>query len=112
EGYHALPTTAAVTRAAHRTASLGDRIFPSTGLTVLQLREAIKEYGLAPAVVPGDKVVSGRPRFSRERFCSSLSVLLSSGYPAILEVEVNGSGHAVCVVGFRPSASPAVAPGK
>lgn len=38
----ALPTTAAITESAHRTASLGERVFPSSGLYNHHLLEAIK----------------------------------------------------------------------
>ncbi len=54
DAHHAIPTTADITRYAHRTASLGSRVFPSDGLTVEQAGEAIKESGLEPEIVAGD----------------------------------------------------------
>ena len=104
--YHAVPTTAEVTRAAHRTASLGARIFPSNGLTIAQLCEAVKEQGLAPVVSDGDLTLSDGKAFRRERFATVLASLVRSGYPVVLLAKLDGQtgGHAVCVVGFRETA--------
>lgn len=111
EGYHALPTTAGITQAAHKSLSFGARVFPSGGLTVFQLCEVIKQYGLSPLVVEGDQEVgSGERRFSRDKFTSSCSALIRSGYPAIISCAIDGAPHAVCAVGFR-SAVPATPPG-
>ena len=107
---HAIPTTADITRFAHRTASLGARVFPSQGLSPGQMLEAIKEAGLAPLVLAGDKTKDGKSYFSRERFASSCASLIRSGYPVILAGEIRGhGGHAICAVGFREAA--AVIPG-
>lgn len=113
---HAIPTTADITRAAHRTASLGDRIFPSAGLTTIQIAEAIKELGLQPMIMDGDVEHSdGRVLgFTRERFASLCSSLVRSGYPVLLggdlADEAGVGGHALCMVGVRePQHAPAPA---
>lgn len=102
---HAIPTTADITRFAHRTASLGSRVFPSNGLSLHQMLEAIKEAGLAPVVLEGDIKAPGEPMFTRERFASSCASLIRSGYPVILVGSQGGGGHAICAVGFRESAA-------
>lgn len=110
-GEHGLPTTASVTRAAHKTASLGQRVFPSAGLGLHHLCEAIKDYGLQPIVVAGD-IRDGNVSvgFSRKRFTASCTSLLRSGYPVlVLGRLIRGGPHAVCAVGFR-SATPPTAP--
>lgn len=112
-GEHGLPTTASVTRAAHKTASLGQRVFPSAGLGLHHLCEAIKDYGLQPIVVPGDvrdgNVTVG---FSRKRFTASCTSLLRSGYPVlVLGQLLAGGAHAVCAVGFRAATPPTAIPG-
>lgn len=108
-GYHALPTTAQVTRAAHRTAGSGRRVFPNAGLDIEQLCEAIKEFGLVPVVVPGD-IAGATPRFSRERFAASCSAMIRSGFPVLLLGELADRAHATCAVGFRSTTSPAAMP--
>lgn len=112
DDHHAIPTTADITRFAHRRASLGARVFPSAGLTIFQLCEAIKEAGLAPVVLQGDTTANGRAAFTRDRFASACATLIRSGYPALVVGELEGAGlHAVCVVGFRECAPPAPDPG-
>jgi len=107
DDHHAIPTTADITRFANRTASLGARVFPSTGLTIYQLCEAIKESGLAPIVLQGDTKTDGRAAFTRDRFASACATLIRSGYPALLVGELENQGpHAVCAVGFRECAPP------
>ncbi len=110
DDHHAIPTTADITRSAHKSASLGSRIFPSIGLTIPQIYEAIKEHNLAPLILEGDvRDNEGNTLgFSRERFASSCAAFVRSGYPVLLvgsflDGEI-GSGHAMCVVGFRSTA--------
>ncbi|MGH7437743.1 MAG: hypothetical protein ACRENE_18865, partial [Polyangiaceae bacterium] len=110
--HHAIPTTVSITQRAHRTASLGSRVFPSPGLTLFQISEAIKESGLEPLPIEGDlSGTLGRQPFSRDVFAVHVSALLRSGYPVLLSGELEGNGlHAVCAVGFREAtASPAPA---
>lgn len=105
DDHHAIPTTAQITQSAHSTASLGSRVFPSKGLTIYQICEAIKANQLAPMVFEGDiKDNSGINvvGFSKERFSAACSSLIRSGYPVLIIGNLEGiGGHAVCVVGFR-----------
>lgn len=114
DDYHAIPTTSDITRFAHRTASLGQRVFPSRGLTLWQMCEAIKESGLAPIVCEGDVQLAGtRTGFSRARFASYCASLIRSGYPVLLGGELDGvEGHAICCVGFRDTSPPVPTPNK
>jgi hypothetical protein len=108
DDHHAIPTTTEITVAAHASASLGSRVFPSTGLTIYQVCEAIKMNRLAPMIFEGDKKnVEGRiVGFSKDRFSSSVASLIRSGYPVLMNGILGPLGHhANCVVGFR-SCSP------
>jgi len=107
DDHHAIPTTADITRSAHRRASLGARIFPSAGLTIYQVCEAIKEQDLSPVIIEGDITSPGRSivGMSIERFSSSCAAFIRSGYPILLIGELEGHGdHAMCAVGFRSCA--------
>lgn len=113
DGTCIVPTTVDITRNAHRTASLGDRVFPSAGLSIEQLCEAIKEQGLAPVVAAGDqKNAKGERFFSLERFNTSCASLIRSGFPVLAAGRLEDSGHAICIVGFRSGAMATVAPEK
>ena len=119
---HAIPTTAQITRAAHRTASLGSRVFPARGLALHQLCEAVKECGFSPVLIIGDfaRPTADAKRvfaegFSRDRFAGTLANLIRSGYPILLLGKYIHEGrndpHAVCLVGFRENGVPDVAAG-
>ena len=92
--------------------SFGARIFPSKGLHVLQIDEAIKEQNLVPLITDGDrKDERGNANgFSRERFSSTCASYIRSGYPVLMlgMLETSGSttGHAICNVGFRSCIPP------
>jgi len=113
---HTAPTTAQITEAANQTAVTGARVFPSDGLTIIQLLEAIKRYRLAPFAMSGDIKSAGRPGsertpwaatagFSRERFASTCASFIRSGYPVLAIGQSVGVGrHAVCITGFREAA--------
>jgi hypothetical protein len=104
---HAIPTTTDVTLSAHKRAALGTRIFPSSGLTVQQICEAMKDRGLAPALSDGNVVANGFVRgFARERFSSSIAAYIRSGYPVLLIGRRSNDRHAICVVGFRSHPQP------
>jgi len=107
---HAVPTTVAITRAAHKNLSLGYPIFPSRHLQLEQIMEAIKELSLRPHLVRGDSVqVPGinLNSFSKERLCSTLSSLILSGYPCLMagavvrQDDMLPIGHANVCIGFR-----------
>ena len=106
DDHHAIPTTADITRAAHKRASLGARIFPSTGLNIYQICEAIKEHNLSPVLVEGDVSETNITAlgFSRERFSSSCAAFLRSGYPILIIGTLGPDGHAICATGFRSCA--------
>lgn len=114
DDHHAIPTTADITRAAHKRASLGTRMFPSTGLTLHQICEAVKEQNLAPVISEGDiqdgdNVIG----FSKERFAASCASFIRSGYPVLVIGKLGElGGHAVCAVGFRSCAPPEVPEGQ
>jgi hypothetical protein len=119
DDHHAIPTTADITRAAHKSASMGARMFPSGGLRHDQICEAIKEQNLAPVIFEGDiKNKSGATvGFSRERFASTCAALIRSGYPVLLSGVFLGddpmlNGHAMCAVGFRSCSPGAVKAGE
>ena len=120
DDHHAIPTTASITRLAHKTASLGARVFPSVGLSYWQICEAIKECELSPAVSVGDVKASGLggdTAFSRDRFAGSCAAFVRSGYPVLIGGHLVRSGgktdcHAVCAVGFRQCTAPAPTPGQ
>lgn len=102
--FHAIPTTPEITKAANKTASLGRLVFPSSGLSVYQICEAIKELGLSPFVIAGNVnrgSKSWEVGFSKEKFSTDCAALIRSGFPFLLTGEYCGEGHAVCVVGFR-----------
>lgn len=107
DDHHAIPTTADITRNAHKKHSFGTRIFPSQGLNILQIDEAIKEQGLIPLITEGDvKDSQGNTiGFSKDRFSSTCASFIRSGYPVMiigrLESSKGTGQHAVCNVGFR-----------
>lgn len=109
---HSAPTTAQITEAAHQTAVTGARVFPSNGLTIIQLLEAIKRYHMAPFAMSGDiqpkmpavgtNSVQRSAGFSKERFASTCASFIRSGYPVLAIGHSMGIGrHAVCITGFR-----------
>jgi hypothetical protein len=115
------PTTAEITQVANRTAVTGSRVFPSSGLTIIQLLEAIKRYRLAPFAISGDirspspSTIDDRVErsagFSKERFSSTCASFIRSGYPVVAIGESVGVGrHAVCISGFRELFSGKVEP--
>jgi hypothetical protein len=104
DDHHAIPTTADITRDAHKRHSFGTRVFPSKGLNILQIYEAIKERELVPLITAGDvKDVNGNSvGFSKDRFSSTCASFLRSGYPVLIVGKLEGIGeHAICCVGFR-----------
>jgi hypothetical protein len=108
DDHHAIPTTADITRYAHRSFSFGRRTFPSKGLNIMQTCEAITESGLEPVICQGDiEKQDNVVGFSRARFCSVTASLIRSGYPVLLTGKLERHGHhAICAVGFRECAPP------
>lgn len=88
-----LPAPAQITEAAARHQA-GNRSLPSQGLTIQQICEATRTFGLDPLVLtPRD------PQLDR----ADLIGYLNSGFPVILALRMAGSldGHAVCAVGLK-----------
>ena len=107
DDFHAIPTTAEITKLANKTAS-GSRTFPSKSLTDSQLYEAIKELGLSPMVQNGDYILNNQTYFTKDRFMSSIASYIRSGYPVIILGLLKSRGqvlghHAINTVGFRDS---------
>src|SRR5690606_30754711 len=107
---HAIPTTSDITLAAHRNGSLGARVFPSQGLQLVQICEAIAASGFVPQIVNGDLRLDGasQGQFTREYFCGVVASLLRSGYPVLAVCDRAGGTipHAVVLTGFRPAPPP------
>lgn len=107
EEYHAIPTTAQITKAGNVKNSNGSRMFPSGGMTAHQITDAISKLGLAPISIKGDVETGGDIRlFTKERFCGFISSIVRSGYPVLIAgiFRDNNLGlhhHATCCVGFR-----------
>ena len=105
--YYFIPTTSEITEAANKTASFGNRVYPSKGLSSPQICEALKELGLAPCIMLGDVYYNnGKMGFSRRRFANTCAAFIRSGYPILLAGDsiTQGQaprGHAICAVGFR-----------
>ncbi|UWX65167.1 hypothetical protein [Deinococcus rubellus] len=109
--YYAVPTTTEVTIAAHRTASLGDRVFPSDGLTKFQIKEAIKELNLTPHSIEGTVKHTIGSGFSRQVFGAHVAPLIRSGYPLLFIGQLGDSLHATCAVGFKEAGPAPIAAG-
>lgn len=94
--HHAIPSTADVTRLANDALLSRGRVFPSEGLNAHQLSRSIRAAHLEPLIADpgGDAGV----------FSSIVASLVRSGFPVLVTGEIGGSGHAVCVVGFREGA--------
>lgn len=109
---HGIPTTAEITRAAHKNISFGSRVFPSRSLQLEQVCEAVKELGLSPFLVSGDLAPNNQRFFSKTRFCNTLSSLNRSKLPCLVIGDVvrpNGrerGGHVCVYVGFRSKLQP------
>jgi len=91
-------------------------MFPSDGLQLYQLLEAIKECGLAPDVSVGDLANgAGTTLFSRTRLAATSASLIRSGYPVLivgsLGTPTAPERHAVCAVAFREAPAP-ITPGR
>ena len=111
DDFHAIPTTAEITKAANKTIALGSRTFPSKSLNSFQLYEAIKELGLSPMVQSGDLVLDKQKYFTKEQFMSSIASYIRSDYPVIILGRLIRNNqyignHAVCTVGFRDRFDP------
>lgn len=111
---HFIPTTVEITRAAE---GFGARSFPSPGLTIEQIQEAIKKLRLAPIRSTGSVFLNGQnSAFHRAEFASICASFIRSGFPVLLGCDLlmkNGNNelvfvgkHAVCAVGMRENDVP------
>ena len=108
DDHHAIPTTAEITQAAHKRHSSGSRMFPSKGLSIIQVYEVINDRDLVPLICEGDvKNSFGQTiGFSKERFASTCAAFIRSNYPVLIVGMLRTSdgaegAHAICNVGFR-----------
>jgi len=92
------PTPSAITEAAVKHFVPLGRPFPSAGLTVEQICEALRRFEFAPIVIR----VAERPGW----FLTFLHVYLASGIPPILAIATPSGGHALASVGHRESSGP------
>lgn len=107
--HHSIPTTAEITESAR---VFGRRAFPSTGLTLEQIMEAIHKQDLNPIAVSGDLATNQGRFFSKERFANNVAAFVRSGYPILIAGNYEGhGGHALCIVGFRDKFPENVVPG-
>lgn len=97
---HAIPTTAEITKSAEQ---FGARAFPSKGMTINQILEAIHRQNFNPVAVSGDVIKENGSAmgFSRERFSVNCMSFIRSGYPVLLLGHNGFGGHAICLVGAR-----------
>jgi hypothetical protein len=83
-------------------------MFPSDGLNILQIAEAIKDWNLCPIRIEGDLNKPGCDiGFSKEVFAAKCAAFIRSGYPVLLIGQVGTDGlHAICAVGIRSHGNP------
>lgn len=55
DDWHIVPTTAEVTQAAHRFGASARPLFPSRGLAFTQAQAAVRDWGLTPLVIDGQR---------------------------------------------------------
>lgn len=105
---HSIPTTVEITQNALG-ASSGRRAFPSHGLTIAELKEAIHAQNLTPKLIDSEK------GFPPKYLASMCAANIRSGYPVLLVGdyihESYNEQHAICCVGFREKAQDSRDPG-
>lgn len=95
-----VPTPAAITEAASRYFLQEGRTLPADGLSMIQMCEAARAFGLAPLVIQGRG-----PDLDR----AYLQAYTDSGFPPILAIAPlsgAGPGHALTCVGLKRGALP------
>lgn len=115
---HSVPTTVEVTKNAHNGSS-GRRAFPSIGLSIPELQEAIFSQKLTPKLLRATKSdVSNDVRrngFERQYLSSMCAANIRSGYPVLLVGDYvhrdSDQQHAICCIGFREKEQTAKDPG-
>ena len=97
------PAPAEITQAASRYLLLHGRAFPSAGLGLEQMSEAVRSAGFEPVCV-------GASELSFDK--AQLLAYVRSEFPPVVCIHGMGdqrNGHAVCVAGVRLNGSPSVA---
>jgi hypothetical protein len=116
---HSVPTTVEITNNAHNGSS-GRRAFPSTGLSVSELQEAIFSQKLTPKLLgsthEGTSPNGGKIKgFSVSYMASMCAANIRSSYPVLFIGEYVHTQavqqHAICCIGFREKEQSAKAPG-
>lgn len=105
DAHHSIPTTVEITKNALNGAS-GVREFPSIGLSLAQMREAIFAQHLTPKLISADRMGSANTTgFLPSTIASLCAANIRSGYPVIVVGEYThmslGQPHAICCIGFR-----------
>jgi len=85
------PTTPEITRAAHQHWVPDGRAFPSSGLRVEQICDAIRNFDCAPVVISAPRQAA--------LFKLVVHAYLRSGIPVIIGTD----NHAITAVGYRPA---------
>lgn len=100
-----IPTTVSLTEAATQFSLATGRPFPSKGLQLDQLANAIRGAGATPLLISGDLRLAGdaMPCFGYEKLAATMATLLRAGFPVLVAGAEGDARHAVCAVGFRAS---------
>jgi len=115
---HSVPTTVEVTNNAHNGSS-GKRAFPSTGLSIPELQEAIFSQKLTPKLLSATKSANNQDGirvtgFDVSYMASMCAANIRSGYPVLLIGDYihteSDQMHAICCIGFREKEQSAKAP--
>ncbi len=88
------PTSSEITQAAVRHYLPHGRPFPSSGLAIEQICEALRCFGFAPDLLAAHESTPAT------EFLTFLDIYLRSGIPLILAIRTGNEGHAVTVVGY------------
>ena len=94
-----ISSPASITESATRYPLQEGRPFPNEGLTVRQICEATLSAGFSPIVVHGQSLEQDKLQISGYANSGFAPVL------ALLPIESNGGGHAVCCVGIKSGAA-------
>lgn len=103
---HSVPTTVEITQNALG-ASSGNRAFPSQGLSISELKEAVFAQNLTPKILmptvfKENGIIVG---FSAAYMASMCAANIRSGYPVLMVGDyvhqVSNQQHAICCIGFR-----------
>ncbi|MHA1732449.1 MAG: hypothetical protein ACTSU5_10930 [Promethearchaeota archaeon] len=97
-GYYT-PTPYEITAKAHENYS-NTRVIPSTGLTLEQIIQVIRFYGIEGEIY--DYEHDPQVRLVKDNFLAPCYAYLRGGFPLFLGIDIEGKGyHAVAVVGYH-----------